>query len=1241
MEAGQQERTDTELLELWETAPLAERDSLVAALQERNLIPQGVDDVERDYGLYPSIDDPLFTQKLLQKREFSETKQDAIKDSDIDTKNPCDPEGEFELTAVQRFVGRFMSPECPYYSALLYHGVGVGKTCAAVTIAENHLRLFPRKPVFIIAPRTIQPGFKRTIFDDEALKIGEDEDPNISKGCTGNSYLKRTGTEYEREKAVVGRRVNQAINARYKILGYTQFYRYIEDVLKNTPRGLEGEEKALAEIDLLRREFSGRMVIIDEAHNLRDNPREVAQENIDAAGDTELTETQAGKRLTPSLLKVLDAAEGLKLVLLTGTPMYNSHVEIVFLLNLLLRNDKKATISEKDIFSPTGFITREGKERLGAVASRYVSFMRGENPLTFPVRLRPKGITLDGWASIDLKGQPIAEKQRTDLVKLPFVGVQFEGDALDRYTEISEAAAEKGLTLPSLDEMTQRGNWIFPDPGGFEAMFEERPGTLTQYAARDGPPTWLLEDSLASVSPKAAITLKRAATCNGLVFVYSRFIKSGAVPLALALEANGYTAWNRDKPLLADGIQDGKGRQCALCVKREKEHAGQKHRFTPAKYILVTGQAGLSPNNGVAIQAARAKTNMNGGEVKIVIGSQVASEGVDFRFVREIYVFDSWFHLNKMEQVLGRGIRTCSHASLPADQRNCMIHLLVNTFEGNETETADMYMYRMALMKAAQTGVVTRTLKEYAIDCNLNRDAIVISGLKGRTQKDSQGMTRQDVTLNDTPFTNICDWIETCDYQCKIPVTINTDTDDISSYDDYAARWHESQLKQAIKTMFESERDPIFRLETITEIFSAVPPRAIASLLTEIVGNKSFRLRIGGVDGYVVYRNGYYLFQPIRLADTRIPLAMRIADVPVKRDFYEPGTGFGTGVAAVAAAAAATRVAAAEAASEAATEATEGPVYWGQIRAWAALIAKGEAPLDVPPEIRTTIRSRFTTDDDRLKEEERFVMVSWLYEDIRNNAAYSDENRAKYREALATVLLEYAWDESLKPAEQQAVLAAAVADDAVPSTETVAVEQRVQKGTTKAFRYIDVLTGIVKYVCETGPCSDAVARVFESDTTDPLVSIKVNTATTAPLYGFMVHKGKERSLVFKTSSPPPVGGKVEKGGECAIVSTIAYHIKMLKDIAEILKDKGYPALILRDDVLDEKERRKAHKKSTGITIARNPNRSFENAIRACALKDLILRWADCMERGRPGGLRFFYRPLASLKSGHKGSVAKA
>ena len=134
-----EERTDAELLELWEGEPLATRDQMIPLLKERGLVPTDFDtydNIESDYGLYPDTEDPEFIQKLLQKREFSETRQPPITDADFE-KNACDPEGEFELTAVQRFVGRFMSPECPYTSALLYHGVGVGKTCTAISIAEK------------------------------------------------------------------------------------------------------------------------------------------------------------------------------------------------------------------------------------------------------------------------------------------------------------------------------------------------------------------------------------------------------------------------------------------------------------------------------------------------------------------------------------------------------------------------------------------------------------------------------------------------------------------------------------------------------------------------------------------------------------------------------------------------------------------------------------------------------------------------------------------------------------------------------------------------------------------------------------------------------------------------------------------------------------------------------------------------------------------------------------------------
>lgn len=218
------------------------------------------------------------------------------------------------------------------------------------------------------------------------------------------------------------------------------------------------------------------------------------------------------------------------------------------------------------------------------------------------------------------------------------------------------------------------------------------------------------------------------------------------------------------------------------------------------------------------------KTNMDGRDVKIIIGSQVASEGVDFRFVREIYIFDSWFHLNKMEQVLGRGIRTCSHVLLPEEHRNCTTYLLVNTFdEGEEAETADLYMYRKAMIKAIEVGRVTRVLKRHALDCNLNREAIIVTGLATQSHIDSQGGVRDEVNVNDTPYTNLCDWIETCDYTCAKPINVGEGPMDVSTYDEYAVKWRETQLKSALRQIFEVEKQPQFQLDEILDTLSGVP----------------------------------------------------------------------------------------------------------------------------------------------------------------------------------------------------------------------------------------------------------------------------------------------------------------------------------------------------------------------------------------------------------------------------------
>lgn len=1247
--------TQDSLFELWNSnsTPFEERGELLKRIEAAGLLPRitgAMDEWERDAGLYPDTEDPRFIEKLMAKREFAEHKYESIAQQAEEGVDPCNQ--EFELTPVQRFVGRFLSPQCPYTSALLFHGVGVGKTCAAITIAENYLRAFPRKSVFIVAPRNIQPGFRNTIFSDttETLEIpAEEGKPNEAKGCTGNLYLKRTGTEFEKDRGKISRAVKDAVASRYSFMGYIQFSNYIKDLLKHIPRSLDEETYKQQKARVLRREFSGRLLIIDEAHNLRDNPAETADDSRDnPGGDAEATESQAGKRLTPELEAVLDSADGMKLVLLTGTPMYNSYREIIFLLNLLLRNDKKVELSEADIFTREGAFRpaaegrRSGEQILGGVAAAYVSFMRGENPLAFPIRLPPQGVpALAEWPRMTLDAKEIAEEARARMLRLPFVPLSYEGDSLEEYQRLSQEIIETGgIGINSIDEMVQAGNWLFPAGDrrqardiGFDTCFETTAGSLP-FKVRGDDASWLLTANLGQTSTKAKFILERAAGARGPVFVYSRFIKSGALPLALALEANGYLPWNR-RPMLANGAVDGLGGQCALCSKRANGHTAADHKFTQAHYVLITGRSSISPKNSEDIQAARAVTNKRGSQIKVVIGSQVASEGVDFRFIRDIYVFDSWFHLNKMEQVLGRGVRFCSHSLLPQEERNCTIHLLVQTIEAADTETADLYMYREAMTKAIQVGRVTRVLKQYALDCNLNKDAVQITGLATQRHIDSQGVVREEVNVNDMPFTNVCDWIETCEYKCAKVINEADMGTDLSTYTDYAVRWRESKLRGAIRALFSTREQPVFQLEEILDMMSAVPQRAVQGLLAEIVGNQAFRVRMGKKEGYIVYRNGYYMFQPEYLTDTRVPLALRVADVPVKRDSFEPTK---------------IHVEAAPAASfDALAE------FWKAIQQWATEIAAGAAIKEnIPPYCCGAIDAAFSGDE-RTRERERLIMINWFYDHILSTEGYSSEQKTQYLSVLSDVLLDFVWDESFKM-EEQRKLAAAGGD----TTMKAAREQLLKRGEQTAFRWVDPMSGIVRYMCGDKECFPAVVQGFERD--DPMRGLKADQTTTGRSYGFIVPKAKEGRLVFKTNDSAAAPGKPpEKGKECTIVSTISYHITDLKALGEIFVAEGLPKFILTEDVLDEKARRvkeRADAKAAGraaperpkvevkVCGSREPNakgtRSFENSTRACALKDIMLRWLDNMNQRRGAGrLRYFYRPIAALKSGHRGAVAKA
>lgn len=1197
---------DPELLQAWEaTTDFKQRDDLLKVLQHKKLFPSAsMESWELQTGAYPDIIDPSFLQKLLSKREFAESLQYTWEP----TTDPCEDQGTFEVTPVQRFVTNFMSPKTPYMSALLFHGVGVGKTCAGVQIIEAWLELYPRNEVYLVAPPTIQQGFYRTIFDISKVTIGEGNEPNSASQCTGTTYMKLTNTLYERDKTKIEKAVAKAVKRRYKIFGYISFANYIRDLLKRIPGHLQDEEAEMFKKQIIRQQFSGKLLLIDEAHNLRDVSKVSNKKDDKDDMKEDDNDTAGGKLLTPYLMDVLRYSEGMKFCALTATPMYNSYLEIIFILNLLLRNDKKAEIVSTHVFDSAGNITDRGKEILSYTAQRYVSFMRGENPVSFPVRLFPQSIPAFGaYPTLNPRGVDLSEDERTYYQRLPIVPIVLQGDTLRSSLVFTNSLIQGGTGLDTtmLEKLVHAGNIIVPatgvtrgdtyeaytmrtDRGSIGTVFErESSGGHIRYRAKAETGTkWLVSGALEQYSPKFQFFLERARNAEGCVFAYTRFIGGGALPMALVLEANGYLPYH-GKALLADGNQAPGGKQCALCPRKEKEHADISHAFSPAYYGILTGDIDISPNNEQTITIQRGIENKDGRKIKVLIGSQIASEGVDLRFVRETHIIDSWFHLNKTEQIIGRAIRFLSHCALPKEKRNNTIYLYTAVFPDDQRETADLYSYRIGFKKAVQIGRVTRIMKQSSLDCNLNQEAIVIHDQDLIQQIDSQRVRRDQVNINDMPFTAVCDWIETCEYTCQPKIDVKSLTMDDSTYDEFSARWRVHQMKQLIRERFEEQA--FYQSEDLWSIFGAMNiPRLIATdLLREIVNNKTFQIRHGGIAGYIRYCNGYYLFQPNVYTDLTIPLAIRTARFPIKRDQYAPVM---------------YEVPESEdQQEERETHLESAESFWSLLTEWINEIAINSRYRSPPVEMERHIKSASDNPSDT------YLQMIEMIQLFHSSFHVSRPNNP---ESFRKALLFYFWDEWMTIDEQTFL----VRSTGLNLHELIR-ENQYPFGKLVVNRYLHPKTGAVYFTCEEGKeCMRSVVDQIQRSTTDPLRQLQVNKKTIGALYGYNVPK--DGHIVFKTNKSPEVHGKIGRGSECMIVSNVKEHLSNLMMIGEILQVHiGTNFNLTRELLVTE--------------------RSIKGSIRICTLMNVLLRFMDAE---RMDAKRWFFRSVEAYYTGHKGST---
>ena len=292
--------------------------------------------IEDQYSfLYPRLSDDNFNIQIAEKREFWDTRypDPEIYENIGKHGNFLCNEREFELLPHQLFVRNFLSSLTPYNGLLLYHGLGTGKTCSAISICEERRGYLKQinsdSRIFIIASPNVQENFKIQLFDERKLKK-IDGAWNL-RACTGNTYLSEINPMNMKDlpKKIIIQEVKKIIRSSYRFIGYIEFSNFVDRILQQV-------KSDQAKKKLLKKIFSNNLIVIDEVHNIRhssDNPK---------------------KKVGINLKKVVEAASNLKLLFLSATPMYNDHQEIIWLLNILNINDNRAPVERSEIFNKDG-----------------------------------------------------------------------------------------------------------------------------------------------------------------------------------------------------------------------------------------------------------------------------------------------------------------------------------------------------------------------------------------------------------------------------------------------------------------------------------------------------------------------------------------------------------------------------------------------------------------------------------------------------------------------------------------------------------------------------------------------------------------------------------------------------------------------------------------------------------------------------------------------------------------------
>jgi len=657
--------------------------------------------------------------------------------------------GEWEYTSFQKFVRDYLSASSPYRGLLLYHGLGSGKTCTSITVAEN-LKL--DKNVIVLSPASLRTNYITALRKDCGVTAYKDNEDALREKYSFISY--NASNTIDQLKKI------PSIDNHTIVID--EAHNLVSMIVSNSKKGPELYKMLMNARNLKIIALSGTPIInfpfeIAILCNILRGYIEVPTffiKSLKNSGDLQW-QMNILQEKTNDLENVnwVDTQQRYIYVYLN---IQSHHPDFDETIQKILKNaakfgvqidyieTKKYSLYPDNVDEFNSYFIEETKdgdflkniELLKRRMIGLVSYYRGGKAIYYP-RMNPVKFVNVPMSYYQYQVYKDVREMERDKEKSGIMHKLFEtgGDSKSkkfsslfrvftrqfsnfvfppeierpfikkfladaRKKKLEKKAKKSNKAADALSELEKENKRMTEENSLNKKDKEIIADAMGKLSKNRESYLQNKPDQLQRYSPKMAAMLENMNKSPGLILVYSAFRSLEGIGIfALVLETNGWIRYD-----IESSNRPNKGE------KRFAIYSGEEDEEIREKLRAVYN----SPDNKY------------GEELMALLVTSAGAEGIDLKNIRQVQIMEPFWHDMRINQVVGRANRYLSHIELPEKDREVDVFRYMTVLspeqakEDPEKQSTDEYMYEIALKKLKLTEEIKKIMKESSVDCVLN-----------------------------------------------------------------------------------------------------------------------------------------------------------------------------------------------------------------------------------------------------------------------------------------------------------------------------------------------------------------------------------------------------------------------------------------------------------------------------------------------------------------------------------------